>query len=384
MNKAVKVCNICKSELSAPIYDSRSLQSLTSLCRLYPGSTQVWFCTCCGHVLSNPLEGTDEYYATEYDILLDHEDEDQIYEVKGGEITYRIDRQLAVICQKVQFRPGMKVLDYGCAKAGMSKRLDRQVPGMEFYFFDVSDRYLEYWQKLAPSHNHAILATPAHWENQFDLITSYFSLEHIPDPVASIAHITSMLKKGGLFYAIVPDIFGNIADFIVVDHVNHFTRTSLAHLLQGAGLSVVDIDSASHRGALVVVARNGGEVASLERDDGLQQQVQELAHYWGTASRRVQQARVGRNGSCAIYGSGFYGTFIYSMLADPHEVACFLDQSPYQQGKSVFGVPVISPEALPEDIKTLFVGLNPAIAREVIAGQPCLQRPDLRTIYLDS
>ena len=249
MNKAVKVCNICKSELSAPIYDSRSLQSLTSLCRLYPGSTQVWFCTCCGHVLSNP-GGTDEYYATEYDILLDHEDEDQIYEVKGGEITYRIDRQLAVICQKVQFRPGMKVLDYGCAKAGMSKRRIDKCRAWNSTF-DVSDRYLEYWQKLAPSHNHAILATPAHWENQFDLITSYFSLEHIPDPVASIAHITSMLKKGGLFYAIVPDIFGNIADFIVVDHVNHFTRTSLAHLLQGAGLSVVDIDSASHRGRLL-------------------------------------------------------------------------------------------------------------------------------------
>jgi SAM-dependent methyltransferase len=379
----IKKCNVCRSNLNAPVYDSSSAQSLTSLCELRPGSTRVWFCPRCGHILGNAIEETDEYYATEYRILLDHEEEDQIYEVNNGEIVYRIDQQIKVLHEKLSLKPGMKILDYGCAKAAMSKRLQSEVRGLEFHFFDVSEMYKGYWEKIAPSENHAIFTTPEEWQNRFDVITSYFSLEHIPDPDASAAHIASMLKDDGVFYAIVPDTFGNWADFVVIDHVNHFTAPSIVYLLQQAGFPVVEVDSHSHRGALVVQARKSGDPTSKLPIAGVQKKAEELADYWSKAASYIDSAQSELDGPYAIYGSGFYGAFIFSHLDRHRDITNFLDQSPFRHGKKLFGVPIVPPAALSTEVNTLFVGLNPEIARGVIESQPDLNRPDLTLVFLD-
>ncbi len=94
--------------------------SLTSLCQLQKGPAKVWFCPQCGHLSSPALEATEEYYANDYKILLNHEEEDQIYEVVDGKVVYRTDHQLKVLNAKIPLRNGALVLDYGCAKTGMS------------------------------------------------------------------------------------------------------------------------------------------------------------------------------------------------------------------------------------------------------------------------
>ena len=378
-----KTCNLCDTELGGPVYHSESAQSLTSLCELHPGSTLVWFCTHCGHILGNAIEDTQKYYATEYRILLDHEEEDQIYEVIGGQIVYRIDHQIRVLNNKLSLRSGMKLLDYGCAKAAMSKRLKSEIPGLELHFFDVSEMYVEFWEKISPRQNHAVYEAPHDWEERFDVITSYFSFEHIPDPLFSASHVASMLKDDGVFYAIVPDTFGNKADFIVVDHVNHFTRASIIYLLQKAGFCVVDVDRNSHRGALVVVARKIGVRTLMPCITTLQQEVGELADYWRKAGKYIQSAQAELEAPFAVYGSGFYGAFIYSQLDKHSDIKYFLDQNPFQQGKNLFGIPVISPGALTADVKTLFVGLNPQNARDVMMSQSACNRPDLNLVFLD-
>ena len=84
----------------------------------------------------------------------------------------------------------------------------------------------------------------------------------------------------------------------------------------------------------------------------------------------------------AIYGAGFYGAFISASLAHPNRVACLLDQNPFLKGKQFNGSPILPPEELPDDVRTLFVGLNPAHAKGIINDIPALSGRTLRYFFL--
>ncbi|MFY0104120.1 methyltransferase domain-containing protein, partial [Acinetobacter baumannii] len=92
----------------------------------------------------------------------------------------------------------------------------------------------------------ATYTIPPAWQVSFDVVSSFFSLEHIPDLTTALRTIRSLLREGGRLYAIVPNTFTKTADFLVADHVNHFTRTSLQALLATHGFDLLDLDERSH------------------------------------------------------------------------------------------------------------------------------------------
>lgn len=386
-------CNVCDSPVGEPIFSSRSDTALTSLCEQRAGRVQVWSCPRCGHLFGQPLAETETYYAADYRILLDHDDEDQIYEIRGGEIVYRTDHQIDVLRRKMALPEGAVLLDYGCAKASTPKRLLESRPDVQVHLFDVSDMYLQYWDRFLPPQRRAVNDTPLSWAGRFDVVTSFFALEHIPQPLETVRKVAALLKEGGLFYAIVPDTFGNVADFIVIDHVNHFTAPSVRMLLSQAGFDDISVDSEAHRGALVIVARKAAKGLTTEAAGApsvapelraARVESTQLAAFWSALDERIQNAERQHAGrELAIYGSGFYGAFIFTALRSSGRVRCFLDQSPYQQDKKLFGKPIVKPESLPADVQVLFVGLNPKIARQTIAQLGCLQDRPVSMVFLD-
>ena len=118
-------CNVCLTEIEKPVYVANSNQSLTSLCELRDGQVNVWSCPVCSHLRSEAFADTVAYYESDYKILLSDEEEDQIYEVKEGEIVYRTDHQITTLLHKLNLPAGATVLDYGCAKASTLKKLGR-------------------------------------------------------------------------------------------------------------------------------------------------------------------------------------------------------------------------------------------------------------------
>ena len=365
-------CHVCRQPLPAPLYRSARAVSVTSLCEVRPEQVTVSFCAKCGHLQTEAMADLDQYYDRTYKILIDSEDEDQLYAVMDGRKVFRTEHQVDTLRAKVSLPTGARVLDYGCAKSSTLRRLTELRPDIEPHVFDVSDMYVPYWNRFVRPENCALYTPKPEWADRFDLVTSFFALEHVAEPRALTQTIASLLKPGGHFYCIVPNVYANTADFVVADHVNHFSVTSLRHLLHDAGMQVISLDDQSHASAWVLVATKqdlpSTELPATRDVADFGHQSRDMAAYWqGFADRvRAFEAEHENDPKVAIYGSGFYGTFIATCLKNPGRIACFLDQNPHRQRQRLLDKPIISPEHLDTDISVLYVGLNPRIAQASI------------------
>lgn len=364
-------CNVCGASLDQILYRSAGGASLTSLCEVWRGETVVRGCVRCSHIQTDKLPDLEAYYDHEYNILVESEEEDQIYQVVDGKPVYRTDHQMEVLLSKVTPPADAQVLDYGCAKGASLRKLKQLRPDTIPYLFDISTRYIEFWSAFVSPDNWATYTPPTHWASRFDLVTSFYALEHMARPQEALAVISKMLKPGGMFYGVVPNVATNPADFIVADHVNHFTASSLQRLLEESGFRILSIDDLAHDGAFIFIAQLGAWAASAKTTETVSySEVERLAKYWNRARTTVQEFEAANDkiGRAAIYGSGFYGTFIATCLRDLSRVECFLDQNPHRQGKLLLDRPIVAPAQISPQAKLVYVGLNPRTARENIAG----------------
>jgi SAM-dependent methyltransferase len=283
------------------------------------------------------------------------------------------------------------VLDYGCAKGTTLKKLVKQRTDITPYLFDVSDMYLSFWKKFVKEGHWATYSADPHWTGTMDVVTSFFSLEHVASPRSMLSNIWGLLKRNGIFYCIVPDILQNIADFVVIDHVNHFTHSSISYLFSESGFEVLEINTSDHASAMIVIARKCEEVGRLHEVQlsdtercTITSEVAKMENYWSNLSLRIQNFERGLKESdrFAIYGSGFYGTYIASCLIDQDRFKYFLDRDPYRQKKRLLGKRIIDPELMPEQINTVMVGLNPSVARKNIEMITSWNARDINFFYL--
>lgn len=372
-------CNVCGSRACQVIYDSGPGSSLTSVCQPVPAQTVVWCCDSCGHVGTVPVLDEHRYYDSEYNINLNHEDEDQLYDVVDGVPVYRSDHQLAVLRNKIDLTEVSRWLDYGSAKGTMVGKVASVDPSADAHVFDVSGAYQDFWDGLVPRDRQAIHETPEDWDQSFDLVTSFFSLEHITDVRSTVRHVARLVRPEGLFYVVVPDFTTNVADLIVVDHVNHFTSASIERLLADAGFVNIAIDNTAHRGTMVVTARRSGAPPSPSGSRGLRHDfvgplARQAAEGWTAMGLRAQDFGERSGAPRAIFGAGLYGAFVLTRIHDRDSVLAFLDNNPYLQGQEFMGRTVLPPSALPSEVRSVFLAVNPSVAASVARSEAHLLR----------
>ena len=116
-------CAICREPIPKPLYRSASDVSVTSLCEILPVGTEVWYCDACTHLQTRELGELEEYYDSAYQILIDSEEEDQLYALVDGKKVFRTAHQVATLLAKVSLPEKARVLDYGCAKSATLRAL---------------------------------------------------------------------------------------------------------------------------------------------------------------------------------------------------------------------------------------------------------------------
>lgn len=378
-----QTCNVCGSGLEEKIYEAPASKSLTSLSVAANNPTEIFFCHRCEHVQTTEYGDESLYYDVSYNILTNSDDDDQIYIVNNGKPIYRTEHQVSNLLANVEIFDGMQILDYGCAKSSTMANLLKIHKKADVHLYDVSANYVPFWNKFLDESKWSTYDIPEKWLGKFDLVTSFFSLEHITNLTDVIIKIKSVLKKGGIFYAVVPNFLTNIADMIVIDHPNHFTESSLHYLLVTNGFSVENIDKESHRGALVITAKLDKHDSANFKQRGVYEKAMEVSKFWILSSKNIAEFESeNKSLNAAIYGAGFYGAFLAANIQNMGSIKFIIDQNPHLQGKSFFDRKVISPNQLPNDIQVIYVGLNPKYAKSIVESIPSLSMRYLRYFYL--
>ncbi|HZX68097.1 MAG TPA: class I SAM-dependent methyltransferase [Candidatus Elarobacter sp.] len=382
-------CNVCGSAIADALYRNDGSSSITSLAKPFDGPTTVFQCPRCAHVQTPALEGIGDYYDTAYNVRAESEDADDLYAERDGKAVYRTEHQAAEALRKLAPPAGARVLDYGCGKARTLQHMTRARPDLRPAVFDVSDAYRRFWDEFVPREEQAAYDPPAGWSERFDVVLSFYALEHVADPRGFLAGIHRLLKPGGRIHLVIPNPRRNPGDLIVVDHVNHFMPSSLRLIFALEGFDDVAIDEESNIAAYVVDARRAERApdprfqSSVEAVTSSRAEAEEIAAFWSGARERIATfEQTVRGKRAAVYGSGFYGVFIAGALAHREQIAYFLDRNPHQQGKRVFDLAVRPPHEIGDDIEVVYIGLNPLRAREIVAGVEPLHRCPRRMFFL--
>ena len=359
--------------------------SITSVCTTVKSPTEVYFCSSCGHIQTLEMPDELSYYDETYNFLAESEEEDQIYVVEKGKVTYRTQHQVTTLLSKLNLSSGKRILDYGCAKSSTMRELVRRNLSITPYLFDISERYVSFWKEFIEDGKWATYQVPESWNNHFDVVTSFFSLEHISKLSETLKDIKRVLQDEGYLYAIIPNTQTNPADLIVVDHPNHFTKESLSRLMYDNGFTVQEIDDTSHRGAYILVARNKMPIKSPPQlSIDLEKDIVSVGDFWKSAAHRVKQfEKLEVTGKpSAIYGAGFYGSFLATNLNSLESMICFIDQNPFLQGKMLMERPIMHPKDLPNEIEVIYVALNPKHSRKIIQEIDYFAGKNLRYFYI--
>lgn len=382
-------CNVCFKKFDQPLYDSSEEFSITTMNRMVSGTTRVHFCSFCGHLQTNELPDLKNFYAHEYEINIDGENSDQVYAVINGRPVFRSDHQAEVLLSKMPYLTGYRILDYGCGKASTVKKLIEMQTDIEIYLFDVTDKYLKYWERFSKLPNWSLHHIDSSWFNLMDVVLSFYSLEHVSDLNEVLADVRFLLKPNGIFYFVVPNVYTNMADFIVADHINHFCHSSIHTLLKRNGFGNIEIDTISHDCAFVVTAQLDNEAFNIKEKNPYDVETTylsacEISQFWIKTMARIRNISTEMKAEdvYAIYGAGFYGNLIAFLLSNMDQIHCFIDQNPYIQGSEIHGKVVLSPEALPPEITHIIVGLNPYKAQSIIDSIAIWKSRKLRYIYL--
>lgn len=378
-------CYVCESSIESFAL-SLAAPALSSLTTEIDVPTHVAVCDRCGHGQSPEPVELASFYDVEYRISLQSDDFDQLYATVDGAPKYRTEKQLEILLGLVDVFDGARVLDYGAAKAQSLRRLIGARPGIVPHVFDISQDYQNHWDTFLPRERTATYDLPSAWEAQFDLITTYFVLEHIADPTTHLRRLRKMLAPEGRVFVMVPNALTNTGDLLVVDHVNHFTVPSLVQACALSGLRVEKIDDQGFVGAIAIVAKAAGTVTGPTDGEiaDAATKLREACDAWGKVDAHLIQTVLERpSRKFALHGAGFYGAFAMQRLKNNASLACVLDANPYLQGSEFFGRPVLAPGELPSDVDTVIVALNPATARQIVADGAIYGRASIDAVFLD-
>ncbi|CAN7243495.1 class I SAM-dependent methyltransferase [Pararhizobium sp. LjRoot255] len=381
-------CRVCGSHIAKASYEA-SAPALTSMMAFIDIPTLAYVCDDCGHAQGADLPDLETFYDTTYRISLESDDHDQIFAMAAdGTPIYRTDHQAAIGLRLLDLPQGASILDYGAGKATTLRKMCTARPDLHPHVFDVSRDYMPAWDGWVTGEDQATYTVPEAWAGRFDAIISHFVIEHVVDPVSFLKTLRALLTPGGRALLSMPDVAANPGDMTVADHLNHFSRASLKRAFQLSGFALETIDGDAFPGAFFAIAIRSEEPVAIDRNGQeisvAAAKAKEICTFWKQATKRLDGAAKQFSGKrAAVYGSGFYGSWICSRIEADVDFRVFLDQNPKLQGSTHLNRPVLAPANLDDNVDVVFVGLNPLKARTAIAGQAVLNRPGLDLVWID-
>ena len=141
-----------------------------------------------------------------------------------------------------KYRITNRILDVGCGAGFFLQSAMKR--GWEVYGTEYSETAVQLCKRNGITMFGGILDSKKFNGQEFDVITSLEVIEHINNPLEEISHITSLLRKGGLYYSTTPNFNGLLRFYlkdkynIIVypEHLCYYTPETLNFLYAKSGL----------------------------------------------------------------------------------------------------------------------------------------------------
>ncbi len=201
------------------------------------------------------------------------------------------------------------------------------------------------------------------WGHKFGLVSYVAVLEHVLEPREQVRAVSHLLRRDGFVFVSVPDA-GSFKDHVdapfqefSVEHINYFTRRSLANAMGSEGYSLVaerivvlPLGTDGHGPALEAVYRWDGVVQPLQSDPSGAEYVREYIRRCGRKEALLLEriARLASSGErIYVWGTGTHTLHLLqtSRLGDCR-IEAFLDSNPHYAGATLAGRPVVAPSKL--------------------------------------
>ena len=233
-------CNLCGSDkykvlIKPRIKDFDPLEILTAS-KGIRGTQRIVCCSNCGLVYVNPRIGA-EIVADSYRQAID-----EVY-VQGAAGRQHTFAQCVKKITRWRRPPG-RLLDVGCA-AGFFVHEARKY-GWDAIGIEPS-KWLVNWgvANLGEKLYTGTLRQGGFKDGEFDVLTMWDVLEHVPDPISELNECYRVLKQGGMIIINYPD-FGSVLSrlagrnwwFLLSNHLYYFTPKTMSRCLETAGFKI--------------------------------------------------------------------------------------------------------------------------------------------------
>lgn len=208
-------------------------------------------CNSCGYKFTNPypeISNLGSYYKSENYISHTDNKNSLFFLIYQMVRRYSISKKFRILKKYLPSNnTNPKVMDYGCATGeflSFCRKNNCQVVGVE-----PDEQSRNYASK---KHNISVLPPDKILEledNNFDVITLWHVLEHIPDLNEKLTKIHNLLKNNGVAVIAVPNCDSYDAKYYnkfwagydVPRHLHHFNHKTITHLLNNNNFEVLCI-----------------------------------------------------------------------------------------------------------------------------------------------
>jgi SAM-dependent methyltransferase len=363
-------CHVCGAGPLTIFAEFARLPRVTSDCRPWPAGGQLGLCHACGlgqKVIDAGWRAeADRVYA---DYQLYHQTigrtEQVIFDQSTGAAAPRSELVLRGLLSELQLPARGRLLDLGCGTGPTLQAFSHLVPGWALHGFDphLPDRARV---ERITGVERVFDGDLADLAGSYDLVTAIHVLEHVPDPRAFVTHARRLLGAGGSFVAQVPYFPDTPFDLAVTDHCTHFTLSSMARLLRGAGLVPRVLSAERLPKEITVVATAGDAGAQPPHNDfgECDRTGAAIGNCLGWLGALVEQAHATTGSPLGVFGTSIGGNWLLGALGA--RIEFFVDEDPGRSGTRLAGRPVVRPAEVPPGAQVL-VPLPSAVAQAIAA-----------------